>query len=304
MVAGATGYFLLRAMHFGTETKAALLAFADGLMPALIFVMLTITFLKVRVRDFRLRAWQGWGLLMQCSAWSLSVAALVFFPDIHEAVRYSVMAFGVCMMTPTATAAAVVTQKLGGNPGTLTLYTILIAFFASLFISLFVPLLNAETSFLPAFVRILSRIFPLLIAPFLFATLVRKVSPALQRILLSVPDMAFYMWTVTLALAICVTVRSIVLTKASWQVLAAMAAGSLMACVTQFAVGRVLGRRENDTISASQALGQKNTAVAIWVCATFMNPLYSVAGGFYSVWHNVWNSYQLRKRESLMSIEH
>ena len=34
---------------------------------------------------------------------------------------------------------------------------------------------------------------------------------------------------------------------------------------------------------------------------TFMTPVTSVAGGFYSIWHNIYNSYQLyekRKEET------
>ena len=143
---------------------------------------------------------------------------------------------------------------------------------------------------------ILCRVFPLLFGPFLLAQFIRRTSPRLQRVLTSVPDMAFYLWTVALALAICVTVRNIVLSGATWTTLLVMATGSLLSCILQFGVGRLLGRRWSDVIAASQALGQKNTAFAIWVGATFMDPVTSVAGGFYAIWHNVWNSVQLRRR--------
>ena len=43
-------------------------------------------------------------------------------------------------------------------------------------------------------------------------------------------------------------------------------------------------------------LGQKNTVFAIWMGYTFMTPVTSVAGGFYSVWHNIYNSYQLYQK--------
>ena len=49
-----------------------------------------------------------------------------------------------------------------------------------------------------------------------------------------------------------------------------------------------------------QSLGQKNTVFAIWMGYTFFTPVTAVAGGFYSVWHNIVNSWQLyrqRKRE-------
>ena len=75
------------------------------------------------------------------------------------------------------------------------------------------------------------------------------------------------------------------------------ALASLLACIFQFAAGRAIGRRYGCEISASQALGQKNTVFAIWVGYTFLTPAVSVAGGFYSIWHNVYNSWQLHRHQ-------
>ena len=302
MIVGALTYFALRQMHFSPEVKNALLAVSQVLMPALIFSMLTLTFLKVDVRDLRFRSWHVWGLLLQCSLWAFSILLLLCLqrvscltPQVYVMLQYFILSFAICMITPTATAAAVVTRKLGGNPATLTLYTIFIDLLASLFVSAFIPLLHSDVSFLLAFWMILNKVFPLLFGPFLAAQVIRHLLPAMRRVLLSVPDLAFYLWTVALALAICFTVRGIVMTGASVLVLLLMAVGSALSCALQFAVGYRLGRKSDDVVAASQALGQKNTAVAIWMGTTFIDPLSGVAGGFYSVWHNVWNSYQLRK---------
>lgn len=61
----------------------------------------------------------------------------------------------------------------------------------------------------------------------------------------------------------------------------------------QFYFGRRIGRRYGDTITAGQSLGQKNTVLAIWMGYTFFTPVTAIAGGFYSIWHNLVNSYQL-----------
>ena len=45
-----------------------------------------------------------------------------------------------------------------------------------------------------------------------------------------------------------------------------------------------------------QALGQKNTVFAIWFAYTFMTPVTAIAGGFYSVWHNIVNTWQLYRK--------
>ena len=68
---------------------------------------------------------------------------------------------------------------------------------------------------------------------------------------------------------------------------------SLVCCAFQFIVGRRIGTRWNDKITAGQALGQKNTVFAIWLGYTFFTPVTALAGGFYSVYHNIVNSIQL-----------
>ena len=49
-------------------------------------------------------------------------------------------------------------------------------------------------------------------------------------------------------------------------------------------------------ISGGQALGQKNTILAIWMAHTYLNPLSSVAPGSYVLWQNIINSWQLWKK--------
>jgi BASS family bile acid:Na+ symporter len=71
---------------------------------------------------------------------------------------------------------------------------------------------------------------------------------------------------------------------------------TLASCWAQFAIGRRIGAPANDAIAAGQAIGPKNTVFAIWMAYTFLTPITAIAGGFYSVWHNIFNSYQLYQK--------
>jgi bile acid:Na+ symporter, BASS family len=64
-----------------------------------------------------------------------------------------------------------------------------------------------------------------------------------------------------------------------------------------FAIGKAVGRHYDASISAGQALGQKNTIVGIWLTLTFLNPLAAVAPGAYVVWQNLVNGWQLWYKE-------
>ena len=56
---------------------------------------------------------------------------------------------------------------------------------------------------------------------------------------------------------------------------------------------RRIGRKHGEPVAGTQSLGQKNTVFAIWMGYTFLNPVTALAGGFYSLWHNLVNSWQL-----------
>ena len=71
---------------------------------------------------------------------------------------------------------------------------------------------------------------------------------------------------------------------------------SLAACSTQFLLGKVIGQRYNDRIAGGQALGQKNTVLAIWMALTYVHPIASIGPASYVVWQNIINSYQLWKK--------
>lgn len=231
-----------------------------------------------------------------------------------------------CLICPTATAAAVVTRKLGGDVAGITTYTVLINLLAAVLIPLIVPLLHPMQGmdFWMAFSIIVAKIFPLLILPCLAAWLVRYLAPQIHERLLKYPDLAFYLWAVALTLAIAVTTKSIVQSTMGLGLLLMIALISLVCCIFQFAVGRYVGSRYRPrrrsssrsraasgtvldaqvlevqqrgkrvrTVTAGQALGQKNTVFAIWMGYTFMTPETAIVGGLYSIWHNLYNSWQL-----------
>ena len=93
------------------------------------------------------------------------------------------------------------------------------------------------------------------------------------------------------------TVRSLVVSDSSAWVELWIAMGGLVACVIQFYLGKRIGSRYNDRISAGQALGQKNTVLAIWMAYTYLNPVSSVGPGSYVLWQNMFNSWQLWKKQ-------
>ena len=249
----------------------------------------------------------------------IAVGVKRLFPGQSEGWRVMIESAMLCFICPTATAAAVVTRKLGGDVPGITTYIVLINILTALLVPLVIPMIQPESSlgFWISFKLILAKVFPLLITPCLSAWLVRYLLPKLHKKLLSYPDLAFYIWAVALTFAIAVTTKSIVNSSMSVGLILVMALVSLVCCVFQFAAGRFVGdqykpRRKGSSaevdaellqrgktvrkITAGQSLGQKNTVFAIWLGYTFMTPETAIVGGLYSIWHNLYNSWQLNRK--------
>ena len=203
-----------------------------------------------------------------------------------------------CFICPTATAAAVITGKLGGNAASLTTYTLLSNLLAAIVVPLVFPLVEPHEglSFFVAFLKILSKVFPLLLCPFILAVLLRWWLPRVHHWLATVSNAAFYIWGISLAIVCGQTARSLVNSDAPVFVEWLVALAALVACCLQFFLGKRIGACYGERISGGQALGQKNTVLAIWMAYTYLNPLSSVAPGGYVLWQNIINSWQLWKK--------
>ena len=289
--------------------------FLGVFQPLLIFLMLFLTFCTIEPKDLKMHRWHWWLLLVQGGMFTvlglIAIAVLKWFPERGHDLVVLLESAMLCFICPTATAAAVVTRKLGGDVPGITTYIVLINILAALLVPLIIPMIQPESTldFWTSFGMIVAKVFPLLITPCLCAWLVRYLAPKLHRKLLSYPDLAFYLWAVALTLAIAITTKSIVNSSMSATLILGMALVSLVSCAFKFAFGRYVGnsyrprrRSMQDSarssevrkITAGQSMGQKNTVFAIWLGYTFMTPETAIVGGLYSIWHNIYNSWQLR----------
>lgn len=296
MAMGVVAYFVYTNLPFLEGTSDIANRLIEVLQPALIFAMLFITFCKVKPSELKPCRWHAMLLAIQIGAFALFAAVLILWPTIP--CRLLVESAMICFICPTACAAAVVCAKLGGNAAHLITYILLINLAAALFIPLIVPLVNPHEgqTFFTTFMLITRQVFPTLIFPLLMAWAIRYTMPRLAQRLQNTGDTAFYLWTIALTMAIAVTTRAIMHSHVPLPTLVGIAFVTLICCWAQFTVGRRMGKPSSDHIASGQAIGQKNTVFAIWMAYTFLTPVTAIAGGFYSVWHNIFNSYQLYKK--------
>lgn len=276
----------------------------------LISVMLFLQYIRISPKDLRFHRWHVWALLFQVGTFALLTLAEVMLPPGN--LRIIVESALLCLICPTASAAGIITERLGGSlPATMG-YVVLIYAVTTLLIPGVVPILHPaeDFSFWAGVWRLLAKLFPMLILPGILAWIIRFCWPALHRALYSISHLSFYVWGVSLTLAMVLATRALVLSEPSAVLLGGIVAVSAGSCALQYAVGHWIGSRFPDPgrdtpqdkrsarITSGQALGQKNTGLLIWLGYSFMTPITSIAGGLYAIFQNIWNSWEIYRKEN------
>lgn len=274
----------------------------EWIIPYLILTMLTITFCRISPREFRPgpMAWR----LMAIQFGGCLVLYYALRPLAGEDVAQAAF---ICVLCPTATAAPVVTGMLGGNVARLTSFSVIsnlgAAILAPLFFSMTGGHTNAGISFAGTSLAIGSRVAPLILLPLGIAFSFYFAAPKLHKAIGRMQPLSFYLWSVSLIVAVGRSV-SFAMAEPADKIpeMALIAATAGVVCLAQFAIGRRIGGRFGDKISGAQGLGQKNTILAIWLALTFLNPISSIGPAAYVAWQNIINSAQIF-RHSRQSAE-
>lgn len=255
--------------------------------PFFIFSMLFCTFCRVNVRDMKPSWLHLWLMIVQIVA--TFVIYFVLLP-LGDTIAQGGM---ICALAPMAMGAVVIAGMLGANIATMATHSLVcnlvIAFVAP-------PLLSMWGNGSCTVMEILARVAPLLIAPFVLAQLTRWFTPKAAYWVGSRTMLPFYIWLFSLMVIMGKTTWFIIQSGTEYLatefILAVVAA---VICLMQFGIGHWLGSKYGDRAAGGQALGQKNTVMAIWLAQAFLNPLACIAPTAYIVWQNIVNSYQIYK---------
>jgi bile acid:Na+ symporter, BASS family len=267
------------------------------LTPYLIFAMLFLTYCNLKFKAMRVSPLHFWLILIQILG---SLGVYFLLSPINVTLAQGAM---ICVLAPTGTAAPVITGMLKGNVASLTAYSLL----CNIAVAIAAPVIFSLVGnyrglpFLDSFLAISQRVVVLLLSPFLLALFLRQFLPKVTDAIGKQSGLSFYIWSLALCVVTGRTVEFIAKQNSSShlvEILVAVAA--LVMCVSQFLVGRGIGKHYDDTIAGGQGLGQKNTILAIWMAQMYLNPIASIAPGAYVLWQNIVNSYQVwLKRKSL-----
>lgn len=194
-------------------------------------------------------------------------------------------------ITPTALAAPVVTGLLNGRVEFVTASVLITNSLIALILPIILPALPGQTSAISGG-GILINTLTVVALPLAAAQLLRYGSPEVATRLKQAQPVTFYLWLMGLYLASAKASYFVRQTASDWRMLMAIALVALVLCTLNFGLGRWLGR-PGLVQESGQALGQKNTMFAVWVCLTFLTPTMALGPMFYIVFQNIYNAYLL-----------
>lgn len=296
MVKVLKDWALLVAMGTGTLFYSVFDRFSL-IIPYLLLVMIFVTYCRLSLKDIQIKPLHVRLVIFQLT---VSVALFYLFKPLSSLVGEGVL---ICVLAPTANSAAVITAMLGGNLGTLAAYTLFSNIVMAIAAPILFPLLGiqGDMPFLDSFLLIVREVSPMLLLPLVAALLLSRLAPRLHSFVRNRQSISFYLWSVSLTIVTARTVHFIVEHgRSNILTIVALAMATLVVCLFQFWFGRRIGRKFNDVVSGGQALGQKNTVLAIWMAQAYMQPLTSIGPAAYILWQNSINTFQLwryRKRQ-------
>lgn len=270
----------------------------DVIFPVFVFLTLFVTFCKVDFHEMRPHRWHVGVLIAQLLLVAI-VVALAWTSDSPQPSTLNSKLFWeavlTCIIGPSASAAPVVVGKLGGNISTMTTYTLISSLASALMIPLVFPMLEpaADITFMEAFLIILEKVSYVLLLPLVLGWIMQHYVKGLCAWIVSMPNLSFYCWAISLSITTGITVKNIVHSTAPIVMLAMIALATFILCWIQFGIGRGIGRLLGEEVNSGQALFQKNTALSIWVAYMYLSPVSSIGAGCYVLWQNIINSFEL-----------
>ncbi|MBR1784641.1 MAG: hypothetical protein IJ760_04300 [Bacteroidales bacterium] len=265
-------------------------------VPWLIFTILLLTFSAVDLRKLRFTGLDLWLIVYQIAAAAILYIGITALGGNRTIAEGAMMA----ALCPVAASSTVVACMLGASRQTMTGYAV----FGNIMVAVVAPLFfvligeHPEQSLGSAYLLMLGKTGSTLALPFFVALALQLLLPKANAALARVTGWSFYVWAVALLLTIGQTIHFIFSHgSGNWGVIAWLGVLALAACVVQFWLGHRLGARYGDVVSGGQLMGQKNSAMGIWMCVTFMTPLSSVLMAFYSIFQNLYNAWQIARNK-------
>ena len=251
------------------------------LMPYFVGVMLMITLTGMEVAELRPR--REHFLLLVANLFMLG------YEELAES------AFLSCIVGAAASSPVVV-HLLGGKSEFAAVALLLNSVMASLVIPVFTPFTitphtGLSLSRMQLFFVVLDQVLVMLILPCLVAALLRWLLPNSKAVSRKLGGFSLFLWMLSMALVSATGVTRIFETDATFDQILPYFILAAVLCTCGFCIGRFIGGKKYGR-EVGQCLGQKNTAVGIYLGLCYCSPLVFLGPTLHLLCQHIFNTWQ------------
>ncbi|NCC98120.1 MAG: hypothetical protein EOL95_00240 [Bacteroidia bacterium] len=263
-----------------------------AIIPTLIFCMLLLSFSKLEggnIKASRLH------IILLGIQLSLGISSYYIVKNFNIDLAEGIM---ISILVSTATSAPVVVNLMKGKIEFITQYLLVSSVSASIFLPIWFSWIGhgSANSFWTSSTRIATYTLPTILLPLFIALLTRKFAPKVHNCIRKCTSATYYMWAFALMVLIGRAVNSFLMQDQPNYLFALIAIiAAFIICSAQLIIGKLIGRKYNESIGAGQAIAQKNTVLAIWLSCSFLSPMASLVPTMYIIAQNIINSIQIKK---------
>ena len=189
IITGTAIYLIFAYVPALDEAAVRLAPICKTGLPVFMFLVLFVTFCKVDFHKLRPVRWHWCVGLFQILFVAITVGLILAF-DMRGNNLILLEALLISIICPCASAAPVVTMKLGGNLEEMPSYTFLSNLITATLVPVCFPLINSEAhiSFASAFFTILKEVFYVLLLPMVFAYFVKHYMHKFHKFVTGIKD--------------------------------------------------------------------------------------------------------------------
>lgn len=209
-------------------------------------------------------------------------------------------------ISPTAIASPIIIKYLKGNLEFSVTNIIVFNLLSPLSYTLLLKLFFRDSQFDISIYKIVSSLTIIVFIPFVLATVVKKITPQ-NRVLLKISHYAGFLFLATVYLS--VSSSALELRAVEPAQLARLFAYVIGAALILYTAGFVFGKNVESKKTLAVSMGQKNTALCIWIALFNFSPLAAIPPTIYIIVHHSINTIvmlffqQKEKRAGLSAIE-
>lgn len=256
-----------------------------------LFVMLLLSYTKITPSELKFSRTHGIMFVLQ---WVLGILSYIVIEPFDPLIAIGV---ALLILTPTATAASVITGMLGGNIAFVTTYMIA----SNIAIALIGPVLisavhqGIEGSYWSMVLAIFSQVSALLVLPLVIVWTLRYALPKAHDKVAKLSSWTFWVWAFNIMLLMANAVHTFVvseqLTIRYTSLL--MLITTIITLALYYLGGRCASWTDEYVVNGRQTFGQKNTVFSIWLAITFLDPEIAFFPTLYMITQNIINSLEL-----------